>query len=799
MTVSHWFGALLGSSAVLIAAPAAAQHGPAVPSLDLPAEPLARALARFTQATGVIVVADGTLVRGRTSTAVSGPIAPDGALRRLLAGTSLRAEPDGRGGYVLVKPTASPRRRPAPRPMRVRETHEDQPERSNGSDIVVTGLHPVVESRVGTKTSTPLIETPQSISIISAGQIDAQGAQSVGEALRYMAGVNPEEYGGTDQRIDTYLIRGFANTMPFVDGLPTNGRYTLLSTKVDPYGLDGIEILRGPSSVLYGQNVPGGLVNLVSKRPLDVAAGELAVQTGSYGRIEGRADLTGPVDAAGTLLYRVTGLALNTGTQVDHVRNRRYFIAPALTWRPDDATSVTFLSHLQRQEDGFALQNLPAAGTLYAAPFGFIPRSLFTGEPDLNRVNRTQWDVGYQAEHRFGERWSVRQNLRYAHVATDIGYVAGYGEGGAQGQIMGRFSLAARAHQNNFALDNQVEGHLETGAIQHIVLVGVNYSQSHDVWDEQDGSASPLDITHPVYGQPYTLAPVDFATVDTLRQIGVYAQDQMKLGRLVVTGGIRHDWAYTRSNEQDIYVSQDTRQHDRAFTGRGGAVYLFDNGLAPYVSYSTSFQPTPGLTFTGTPFRPTTAKQWEGGIKYQPKSARSFVTLSAFEIRERNVLTADPLHNFQQVQTGGIRVRGVEASGNLDFGHGFSSTVAYSYLDPTITRSNDGYVGNLPKDVSRNSGSLWLDKLLPVTASSRLTLGGGVRYMGPRYGDNANMLRLPGNTQFDALARYDLDGWQITLNARNVADKRIVATCDSAARCFYGERRSIIATLGHRW
>ena len=275
----------------------------------------------------------------------------------------------------------------------------------------------------------------------------------------------------------------------------------------------------------------------------------------------------------------------------------------------------------------------------------------------------------------------------------------------------------------------------------------------------------------------------------------------MKLDRLVLTGSIRQDWAATRTSEHDVYVDQDVRQHDKAFTGRGGIVYLFDNGLAPYASYSTSFQPTVGTTFDGVALKPTTAKQWEVGVKYQPKGAKSFLMLSAYDIKERNVTTADPnpLHPNSVVQTGAARVRGIEASDNLDLGHGFSSTVAYTYMAPKIVAANDDTLGKRLMDVARNSASVWLDKAIPLRAVDRLTLGGGVRYIGPRYGDNENTLRLPGNTQFDALVRYDLSRWQLTLNARNLTDKRVVAQCDSIARCFYAERRSIIATLAYRW
>jgi iron complex outermembrane recepter protein len=665
--------------------------------------------------------------------------------------------------------------------------------------IVVTGTQPKTDSAVGTKTDTPLIEVPQSIAVISAAQLDLQGVQSIGEALRYSAGVNPEQYGGVDQRIDWYMVRGFQTSFVYIDGLTSNSRYTLMAPKVDPYGADSIEVLLGPTSVLYGQNVPGGLVNVVSKRPQATPSGEVDLTTGSYGRLEARGDITGPLTSDGTLLYRLTGSVLDTGTQVNDVRNHHYFLAPALTWQPDTDTTLTILSHVLRQDDGFALLNLPAAGTLYASPvYGKLSTGLFTGEPGLNSATLTQWDVGYAFQHKLSSDWTLRQNLRFMHSTVGLGYVSGYEQETDNPAVMDRFALDARAHQSSFDVDTTLEGHVTTGPIRHTLLVGVDYAYAHDYWSEADGSAAPLNLTDPVYGGPISLT-LDYVTNDTVEQIGFYAQDQAKIGHLVLTGSIRQDFA--RTETIDVLDAITIDQHDRAFTGRAGAVYLFDNGLAPYVSYSTSFQPTIGTTYDGVPFKPTTARQWEGGVKFQPHGSHSFVTASVYQIDEKNVTTADPDpdHPNQEVQTGGARVRGIELSGNLSLGAGFSGTLAYTHMASRITAANDGTQGNQLMDVARNSGSAWLNKAFAVRHGDTLTLGAGLRTIGSRYGDDANTLLLPANTQIDAMIRYDLAHWRLSLNVRNLTDRIVVAQCDSIARCYYGDRRSILASLGYRW
>lgn len=653
-------------------------------------------------------------------------------------------------------------------------------------------------SATGTKTDTPLIETPQSISVISRDQMRDQGVQSVGDALRYTPGVVAEEYGGTDLRIDQYMVRGFSNTMPFVDGLTTNTRYTLLSPKIDPYGLERVEVVRGPSSVLYGQNIPGGLVNLISKRPTATPFNEIEVQGLSPTGVETRFDFGGPATKDGTWLYRMTGVVHDSQTQVDHVDNKKYYLAPSVTYAPSTDTTFTVLANVQHSEDGFLAQNLPAVGTLYPAAFGKIPTNFFIGEPGFNGVNKTSASIGYNFEHRFDDVWTARQNLRYSEADVDIKQVgtAGY----LDATTLNRFTLGANAHLENFAIDNQLQAQFNTFGLQHTAVFGLDYFRSKDRWREKDGDAAPLDVTNPVYGQPYTLL-YPYNTDDKLEQVGLYAQDQIKWGRFVLTGGIRHDWAQSTVVDSTSLPATVTDQRDKAVTGRAGLVYLFDNGLAPYFSYSTSFQPTIGSNNLGEPFKPTTGEQYEVGVKYQPVGSKSFIMLSAFNIDQANVLTADPSvgNVYGQVQTGGIRVRGFEASVTSDLGDGLKLIASYSYLDPKITADNSGDIGNKPADVPNHIASIWVDKTLQDGPLRGLGFGGGLRYVGERYGDNDNQFLIPGNFLVDSTVHYDYRNWRFAVIAKNLFDKTYVATCGNENFCYYGLRRSVIGSVTYRW
>ena len=762
---------------------------------SVPAGDLSAALVAFGRQAGVQVSYVPSAASGVATTGVSGSFAPGAALAKILAGSGLSYRFVSPGSVLIEKPAAV--------------AVADAPSGAIALDAVdvqggqESGWGPVDgivarQSVSGTKTDTPIIEIPQSISVIPREQLAAQAVQTVGEALRYTPGVVAEEYGGTDLRIDQYMVRGFPSSNPYLDGLSTGGIYTLLSPNIDPYSLERVEVLRGPASVLYGQNVPGGLISLISKRPTETPLHEVELQPGGPLGVQGAFDLSGPVGDDKTLLYRLTGLARDSRTQVDQVNTRRYFIAPSFTYSPAADTTFTVLANFQRSADGVLVQNLPAVGTLYPASFGRIPTSLFIGEPGFNKIDRTSYSIGYSLEHRLNDEWTVRQNLRYSYTSTTINQISTGGfEPGTT--LLDRYANASNAHVASFGVDTQAQAKFDTFGVQHTALFGTDFYWSHDRWIERDGEAAPLDVLNPVYGGPITLPPPDFATDDQLSQVGLYAQDQIKWDRWVLTAGLRHDWAQTSTT--DLLAGSTILQNDQAFSGRAGLVYLFDNGLAPYASYSTSFQPTVGATFENIPFRPTVGKQYEVGVKYQPTGFRSFLMLSAYNIDQSNVLTADPApdHPFAQVQTGAVRVRGLEASGVIDLDDGLKAVAAYSYTDGRITADNSGDVGNRPADIPRHMASLWIDKTLRTGALQGFGLGGGVRYVGSHFGDNANTLLIPGNVLFDASVHYEYGNWRLAVNAKNVFDRTYVATCGSADFCYYGLRRTILGTIAYRW
>lgn len=654
-------------------------------------------------------------------------------------------------------------------------------------------------SATGTKTDTPLIETPQAISVVTADQISAQGAENIGNAVRYTAGVAGEMW-GNDTRGYGLQIRGFDvwDESFYKDGLRLKGTDFATFLSLDPYGAERIEVLHGPASVLYGQNSPGGIINYVSKRPTDETFQEIEVSAGSFDRYQAQFDMGGKIDEAGVLSYRLAGLFRDGEIDVDHVDDDRIFLAPSLKWQPDADTSLTLLATYQRDRTGWGIQFLPATGTVFPGLDGKrLPNSRFVGEPAFDEFNPTLAMIGYEFEHRFNDTWMVRQNARYSYLDNDEQFGV-FGSGlDPDGHTYNRYADAGRSSLGNFSVDNQTQATFDTGPLAHTLLMGLDYQYTdYSDWGAE-GTVDPIgDIFDPVYGAPVTdLTPYqDSETQQT--QVGLYAQDQIKYENWALTIGGRQDWS--RSETLDKLSDSTSEQSDSAFTGRVGLVYLSDIGLAPYLSYSTSFYPTLGTGTDGETFKPETGEQYEIGVKYQPEGWNSFVTVAAFDLTRENVVR--DLGNNNRFQTGMIRSRGIEMEGVASLDSGWDIKLAYAYIDMEILDDSEGNGGNMPYGVPHHRLSLWGDYTFHSGKLEGLGFGAGVRYIGSSYGDDANSFEVPAVTLIDAAIHYDWKNMKFQLNASNLFDKQYVSTCfDANFGCFYGEGRKTTGSMKYRW
>jgi iron complex outermembrane receptor protein len=777
---------------LLAAIPAQAQTAPAAREFNIGAGPLSRALTQFAAEAGVLLSVDASLTEGRSTAGLQGRYTVDQGLSRLVAGTGLEVAPGAGSGYSLRRapPTSAATSAATLTAVNVSASVDNE--------IAVGPVLGYVAKRsaTATKTDTPILETPQSISIVTREQMQDYGIHGIEEAVWHSAGVVGGAY-GFDSRSDWLLVRGF-DPSRYMDGLPLpNGTWTG-ATRIEPYGLERIEVLKGPSSGLYGAMPPGGLINVVSKRPTEERLREIELQAGSFQQRQVAADFSGPLDDEGRLLYRVTGLVRKSDTQIDHVKDDRYFLAPSLTWKLSSDTAVTFLARYQKGETALGGGFLPSQGTARFNPNGKISPSVFTGEPGYDNYDKEFKSVGYEVQHRINENLTFRQNLRQANVDLDHNSI---GTLGLQDDLrtLNRYYYPLEEHSRAFTVDNQLETRFATGDFKHTLLVGLDYSRlSNDYASGYAGGAPTIDIFNPVYGAALATPAYNYHVDQTQKQLGLYAQDQIRIGRWIGTLGLRRDWSDTDTDNRIADTQTTTKEN--AWSGRVGVNYVFESGIAPYAAYSRSFQPVIGATARGEPFKATKGDQYEAGVKYQPTGRSDQYTVAVYNMTQKNTQTLDPNVAFATVQQGKTQVRGAELEARVNVARGFKVIGSYAYNDAKAKESNDSLEeGKQLRLVPRHQASIGADYTFQSGPLARFGFGGALRYMGKHYGDTYNQWGTSGYTIVDAQAHYDIDQWRLQLNISNLFDKEYVAVCQSATWCYYGAPRTVTLTARYQF
>ncbi len=653
----------------------------------------------------------------------------------------------------------------------------------------------------GTKTNTPIMETPQSLSVIGEEQIRDQKPKKFDEIMRYTPGVLAGTF-GADNRNDWFLIRGFKSDDVglFLDGLQLF--YTsYASWKLQPFNLARVEVLRGPSAVLYGGSSPSGIVNAVSKTPPAEPIRYLETGVNNFGNAYLGFDFGGPVATApgnGQLFYRVVGQVQNGGTQVDFTPDNNYFIAPSLTWKPDADTTFTVLASASKFETR-SLNFLPYIGTVVDAPFGRIPTRLFASDPSADTFKREQEMIGYQFERNLSDDVTFRQNARFGHVDVTLStlFGLGYVNGDPATALLARGNFLTHGVANQGNLDSQLEYRFNTGILRHTALFGLDLKH-YQIGDWQGfGGATPLNLLNPVYTPTarFNGAPYQDATL-TQKQLGFYAQDQIKLDRFTLVLSGRNDWVAT---DNDNHIGPSQNREDSKFSGRAGLIYNFDSGLAPYVSYATSYNPVIGLN-SGQLLLPETGQQTEVGFKFQPNGFNGHFGFAWFDLKRQNALTTDPNNVLLPTQTGEVTSRGFELEAVANPLPGLKLVGAFTTYDLFVSKDlNPALIGKSPTNTPQTLVSGWVDYTFQSGPLTGFGLGGGVRYIGGSFADNLNTLPVPSVVLGDAAIHYEWKNWRAALNVINVADTIYVANCSSPTACFYGDRRRVTASLAYKW
>lgn len=750
-----------------------AQSAPVI-QVDFPEQPLAKALDGLARQLGVRVVVEPGLLADRTAPRIRASATPEAVLKMVLQGSGLAGRLTS--GAITISRVAE---ETTLAEVRVKATAERETAKSP-----TTGYQPR-RSLTATKTDTPLSETPQAVSVVSRAQIEDQASVSLGEVLNYASGVRSNAY-GVDSRGDWVRVRG-SEPIQFVDGLLQVYGWNN-SIRPDPYTLERVEVLRGPSSVLYGQGSTGGVLNLQSKRPQVERQAEMGVQLGSFNRRQVQGDLTGALTADGQWSYRLVGLARKSDTQVDFVPDDRYVLAPSVAWRPSANTSLVIIGLWQKDETGSTATFLPWSGTVLPNPNGPIPTNRFVSEPGFDEYNMRQASLGYQFEHRFSAMWTVRQNVRYS--ANKGSYQTLYpGSNFADPlnpyldpdqRIISRNIWMNKRDGHALVADQSLEGNLRTGTLEQRILVGVDYLRYSENAASAFGFSPSFDLYSPVYGN-FTIPTLAPNPAVELRQTGIYLQDQIKIAsRWSVLLGLRNDQVNNKAEGSPT-------DRDNATTLRAALMYLSPQGWSPYLSYAESFQPIGGTNFYGQRYKPLRGEQMEVGVKYQSPSGATTINVALYDLKEKNRQVNDPAQPLNMLQAGQTKNRGIEVEAKTRLGQSFELVANFDHID----------LDDQLEAVPSNQGSLWGHFRFSFAGMAGWSTGLGFRHTAAF--QNPAAPEVAATSLLDAMVALETGAWRFAINGTNLTDKIHTSTILSRGDSWYGPRRNLLASVTYRF
>ncbi|WP_095011936.1 TonB-dependent siderophore receptor [Tsuneonella mangrovi] len=715
-------------------------------------------------------------------------------------------------GAVIAVPAHAQEASDSSAPKTVKTTENGE------TTIVVVAKNFVPAAAVtATKSDIPLVETPQSVSVVSRDQIDLLNFTDAQQAVRYTAGVFGENY-GPDLRFDFFTVRGFTPTQ-YIDGLAAPASTTISTVGLDLYAFQSLEVLKGPASVLYGSSPPGGIFNETSRRADSQFGGEFEVKGGTDNFKQVASTITGPV--SDSVDVRLTGLYRDRDGNPDFTHAKRVMVAPTATFHLGADTQFTPLFYYQYDKvtggtEGF----LPVAGTLESNPNGQLSRKTNSANPD-DVYERHQWGAGYNFEHSFGPAFKFVSNLRWSHYKEETPYGV-YDSGGFVNttdstlanyyKTIYQSNFTYREQVEAFTTDNRIEAKLGSGPIESNFIAGIDYRNIHNVADYGfAGFNETIDLYNPIYVpvEP-TLGYTTRYNHQRVKQTGIYAQDQLGIGGFKLLASGRYDWVdssyltpYTLVTDPETVNYESSHK----FTYRVGATYVTASGIAPYVSYATSFLPQIGTdSNTGNPFEPSTGKQWEAGFKFDGRSlgpgVKIFATAALFDIKQTNVVSTNPSAGpVYGTASGEVEVKGGEFEFVARIHNQLSINGSISYSDSTVLKSNTAAEIGAPLPVTPEyKASLFADYTISKGTLGGLGFGAGVRYTSSSAGSlpgfyNPVVYYGQAATLFDAAVHYDTPSWRFAVNASNLFDKTYVARCSGPAGCVYGASREIIGTV----
>lgn len=623
--------------------------------------------------------------------------------------------------------------------------------------------------------------TPRSVSVITREQLQEQGATQLDQALRYQSGIDAQIYGSDLDDSDWLKVRGFDARMT-VDGTAIyKGGYS--GWNPDLYGFEAVEVVKGADSLTYGVAPAGGVINLISKRPTLEPQGEVNLKVGSRDERGISGDVSDSL--SDTVRYRVVANYNRKQGETNGTWRERYYFAPSLTWDISDRTSLTVMGSVQKDVGVPTTSFYPFEGTVDTSK-GKIDRRTNLGDPTTDSMNRKEYSLGYEFKHDFGNDLVFTQNYRYNR--DDRYQFGGYYSFVSAFPVIGRGALLVDVTAESHTLDNRLSKTWQGESWENTALVGMDYQYAKAKGEYgYSFSAGSLDAFAPVYsGIAKFTAPSYYSKQ---HQLGLYAQDRLRLGNWIFSAGVRHDRARGDSDTAPFGVRGINSYRDNHTSYSGSVMYASSIGLAPYYSYSESFEPVPGSNAQGISYKPIEGKQHEVGIKYAPDFMQGEFSVAYFHLQQKNSLIQT---STLATQAGKDTSKGFEFTANAKLLDNLTGVATYTYTDADTTL-NSGEVIRKPL-TPRHSATVRL-----AYQWDKLTLGAGVRYVGTTVDQAGNPgQKVAAATLVDLMAKYQFNkNWVVQANVSNLANKRYVSGCYYS--CYYGEGRKIDATLSYRW
>ncbi|WP_139707611.1 TonB-dependent siderophore receptor [Aeromonas allosaccharophila] len=655
--------------------------------------------------------------------------------------------------------------------------------------MVVTGTAMKVE--------VPMAETPRAVSVVNREELDQHAVLQLDEALRYRSGVFTGLY-GSDNNTDWFKVRGF-DAASYLDGSIQFGSGYYLWTP-EPFGLESVEVLKGPASMLYGVAPPGGVINAISKRPTATPQGQVDLQLGSRDHRQVGVDVSDAL--SDNSRYRMVALYKERDGVLTGTYNDRVYLAPSVTFDLSDRTSLTLLASFLHDEGVPTNGFFPVYGSLNTSG-GQIDPSTNLSQPDYDRNRNTQTSTGYELAHQLNQSWEFKQNVRFNY--NDLLLRQTYIFPTYEGTTAYRGLVYRDGNTKSATMDNQMVGYWNTDSTEQTLLLGVDLQRHVNEGVEADNYAmGSINTMNPDYsGFPGFDESTATNQKTTMAQEGIYAQHQIRWDdRWLLTGGGRFDYVETH-NISKTY-DRDEKQYDHALSLSGSLMYLADNGISPYLAYSESFLMLPGIDpNTKTSYKSREGKLYEAGVKYAPAFLDGYINLALFDLEQSNALVSSG--SGQQTQAGEMTSQGIELEGSVQATDALRLTAAYTYTDAKTndTGSGDRRASLIPRHIA----SFWGNYKVQQGVASGLELGTGVRYIGSSVGIGAvnadytpiyGSAEVPAHTVWDAMIGYDFaKSWRAQLNVNNLLGETYVASCDYY--CYYGEPRSVVGSINYRW